>query len=109
MTFISPKPRARKKDTKLMQLKKLRGVKKERAVRMGMLCRGVWGIWGHLLDVSRHFGTFWNPQKWLQSLARKTTNKKVRVQTKKSKGLGRGNKDVCGTGGLVGKGATSDI
>ena len=47
----------------LMQLKKLRGVKKERAVRMGMLCRGVWGIWGHLLDVSRDFGTFWNPQK----------------------------------------------
>ena len=49
------------------------------------------------------------PKKWLQSLASKTTNKKVRVQTKKSKGLGRGNKDVCGTGGLVGKGATSDI
>ena len=44
MTFIGPKPRARKKDTKLMQLKKLRGVKKERAVRMGMMCRDVWGI-----------------------------------------------------------------
>ncbi len=49
------------------------------------------------------------PKKWLQSLARKTANKKVRVQTKKSKELERGNKDVCGTGGLVGKGATSDI
>ena len=109
MTFIGPKPRARKKDTKLMQLKKLRGVKKERAVRMGMLCRGVWGIWGHLLDVSRHFGTFWNPQKMAAKPNEKTTKTKVRVQIRKSKGLGRENKDICGTGGLVRIGARSDI
>ena len=36
-----------------------------------------------------------------------TTNTKVRVQRRKSKGFGRGNKDICGTGGLVGIGATS--
>ncbi len=40
-TFIGPKPRAMKKDTKSMLLRRLRGVKKGRAVRMGMMCRGV--------------------------------------------------------------------
>ena len=51
MTFIGPKPRARKKDTKLMLLSRLAGVKKGTAVRRGMMCRGVWGMWGHLLNV----------------------------------------------------------
>ena len=48
-------------------------------------------------------------KKRLQSLNKKTTNTKVGVQTRKTKGLGRGDKDMCGTGGLVGIGATSDI
>ena len=63
VTFIGPNPRARKKDTKLMLLRRLTGVKKGTAVKRDMMCRGVWGIWGHLLNVSRDFGTFWNPQK----------------------------------------------
>jgi hypothetical protein len=63
VTFIGPKSRARKKDTNLMLLRRLSGVKKGTAVKRGMMCRGVWGIWGHLLNVSRDFGTFWNPPK----------------------------------------------
>ena len=44
MTFIDPKPRAMKKDNKLMLFRRLPGVKKGRAVRMGMMCRDVLGI-----------------------------------------------------------------
>ena len=57
------KAQSKKKDPKLMLFRRLPGVKKGRAVRMGMMCRCVWGIWGHLLNVSRDFRTFWNPQK----------------------------------------------
>jgi hypothetical protein len=78
--LFGPKPRARKKDTKLMLLRRLRGVKKGRAVTIGMMCRDVWGMWEHLLDVSRHFGTFWNPQKMGPSPAtRKKETKKVQL------------------------------
>ena len=47
------------------------------------------------------------PQKTAAKPKQKDHKQKVKVQTRKSKGLGRGNKDICGTGGLVGIGATS--
>ena len=49
------------------------------------------------------------PKKTAAKPKQKDHKQKVKVQTRKSKGLGRGDKGMRGTGGLVGIGATSDI